>query len=156
MRRYSGSTVSASISSPRSATQNASQSKPVSSHLCGSKQYESAYSSPAWVQRSSGQTAADPAYAASTCSQTPYCAQIAPISGSGSTAVVEVVPIVATTIAGITPAARSASIAARSASGRMAWVRGSTSTARTPSVPSPAIRAAFSIEECPWVDVYAR
>ena len=56
-----GTMLSAAVNSTRSATQNASQSKPVSSHLCGSKQYESAYSSPACDQRSSGQTIADPA-----------------------------------------------------------------------------------------------
>lgn len=61
--------------------------------------------------------------------------------------------MVATTIAGTSPAARSASIAAHNAAGRIAWLAGSTSTARTPSAPSPAIRAAFSMEECPWVDV---
>ena len=37
--------------------------------MCGSKQYESANSTPSCDQRSSGQTAAAPAYAASTCSQ---------------------------------------------------------------------------------------
>src|SRR3712207_3703569 len=109
LRRYSGSTVSAATSSARSATQNASQSNPVSSHLCGSKQYESASSRPACDQRNSGHTATAPAYAASTCSHTPNSRQISPIAGNGSTAVVEVVPTVATTIVGTAPAARSAS-----------------------------------------------
>jgi aromatic-L-amino-acid decarboxylase len=55
----------------RSATQNAVQSKLVSSHLCGFVQYESACSTPALIQRSSSQTAATPAQAASTCSHAP-------------------------------------------------------------------------------------
>ena len=68
-------------------------------------------------------------------------------------AVVEVVPMVAATSAGTFPAARSASIAARSASGRIASVS-SVSTSRSPSCPIPAIRTAFSIEECPSGVVY--
>jgi hypothetical protein len=115
--------------------------------LCGSKQYESAVDSPSWIHRYSGQTAADPAYAASTCSQARCRAAIAPISGNGSIAVVEVVPTVATTSAGTRPAARSAAIAASSASGSIANVVGSTSTARTAALPSPAIRAALSMDE---------
>src|SRR5687768_1386097 len=152
-RRYSGSTVSASISSARSATQNASQSNPVSSHLCGSKQYESAVDSPLWIQRYSGQTAAAPAYAASTCSHAPAAAAIGPISVSGSIAVVDVVPTVATTSAGTLPAARSASMAARNEDGSIACVAGSTATVRTAALPRPAIRAAFAIDECPCVEV---
>ncbi len=44
--------------------------------------------------------AAEPAYAASTCSQTPWRRQIASTAGTGSTAVDEVVPMEATTQAG--------------------------------------------------------
>ena len=55
--------------------QNAEQSIGVKSHLCGLTTIESARSHPSRHQRSSGQTAAEPAYAASTCSQTPASSQ---------------------------------------------------------------------------------
>src|SRR5438034_1112251 len=64
--------------------------------------------------------AAVPAIAASTCSQRLYFLQIAPMAGSGSMARVEVVPTVAQTKNGVSPAALSPSIASSSSSERMA------------------------------------
>src|SRR3712207_5943776 len=99
LRRYSGTMLSARTSASRSRTQNASQSNDVNIHLCGLKQYESARSSPSWIHRSSGHTAAVPLIAASTCSHAPPAASAtAPI---GSMAFEEVVPTVATTYAGV-------------------------------------------------------
>jgi hypothetical protein len=63
-----------------------------------------------------------------------------------------VVPTVATTRAGVRPEARSVAIAAASASGRIAKSP-STSTVRTDAAPRPAIRAAFSMDEWPCVEV---
>ena len=58
--------------------------------------------------------------AASTCSHTSRSWQTAPMSATGSIAIDDVVPTVATTMHGTNPAARSASMAAASASGRIA------------------------------------
>ena len=71
---------------------------------------------------------------------------------SGSSAVEEVVPTVAATKNGVRPAARSSAIAAASASGRSANAS-STSIIRSWSGRNPAIRIAFSIELCAWLDV---
>ena len=71
----------------------------------------SACSTPSKIQRISGTIAAVPAQAASTCSQIPSDWQIAAIAGTGSMAVEDVVPTVATTHAGISPLARSSAIA---------------------------------------------
>src|SRR5438128_1665874 len=94
---------------------SAEQSSGVNSHLCGFTTTESAHSAPSMHQRSSGQTAAAPAYAASTWSQTPASLQRSAIAGTGSTEVVEVVPTVATT-------------AVTSARGKSADIRNSSST----------------------------
>src|SRR6516165_9313501 len=75
--------------------QTAEQSIGVKSHLCGFTTTESARSTPSMHQRSSGQTAAEPAYAASTCSHTPASPHRRAISDTGSTDVVDVVPTVA-------------------------------------------------------------
>ena len=107
----------------------------VKSHLCAFTTSESARSTPAKAQRNSGQTMAEPAYAASTCSQAPARAQASAIAGTGSTEVVDVVPTVATTAQA--PARSSASARIRYAA--------STGTLRSSS---PAMRQAFSTEEC--------
>ena len=73
------------------------------------------------------------------------------MAASGSTAVVEVVPTVAQTSTGVYPRATSRSIREASAPGFMARSP-STSTMRTASLPSPAMRTAFSIEECVSAD----
>jgi hypothetical protein len=62
-------------------------------------------------------------------------------------AVVDVVPTVAHTITGLRPRATSRSSRAARAAGRIARSP-STSTIRTASLPRPAIRTAFSIDEC--------
>ena len=86
--------------------------------------------------------------AASTWTQIPCSRASRPISPSGSNAPVEVVPSVTVTKQGIRPAARSARIRPANASGRAARVFGSTGMERRLSPPSPAIRTAFSSEEC--------
>jgi hypothetical protein len=126
--------------------QNRSQSKFTPIHLCGLVQYESTWSRPALTQRSSGHSAAMPAWAASTCNQIPSRRQMAASSGTGSKAVVDVVPAVAHTKKGRRPAARSSAMAASSASGRMANAA-SWATTRRLSVPTPATRTPFSIDE---------
>ena len=75
------------------------------------------------------------------------------IAGTGSMLVVDVVPTVATTQNGRKPAARSASTAAASASGRM---RNSASVPilRTFRCPMPIAIAPFSIEECASSEQY--
>ena len=69
----------------------------MNSHLCGLTTIESARSQPARLQRNSGQTHAEPAYAASTCSHAPERSQPSAIAATGSTEVVAVVPTVGTT-----------------------------------------------------------
>jgi hypothetical protein len=147
------------VSAAASRTQNRSQSKLVSSHLCGLMHTESARSSPAANPRCSGHTSAAPAQAASTCNQ--GAAPDDPIAsaraGSGSNAPVEVVPSVATTSAGVSPARRSASNARARSAG---------SIRRPASVPivrtrlasfgwsaSPATIAALITDECACVEV---
>jgi len=76
------------------------------------------------------------------------------MAGAGSIAVEEVVPTVAQTKHGVCPARRSSSMARSSASGRIAWLA-STSIRRTFRRPIPAMPAAFSSDECAWVEVYA-
>ena len=75
-----------------------------------------------------------------------------PIAGDGSNAVELVVPWLAHTQNGCSPAALSSAMAASSASGRMAKSR-STATTRIRSVPIPAIRSPFSIDEWAWAVV---
>ena len=105
----------------------------MNSHLCGLTTIESARSQPSRHQRSSGQTAAEPAYAASTWSQTPACSQRSASAGTGSTDVDDVVPTVATT-------------AVASSSGKSVVIRNSSSTG-TVRYSSPRIRTAFSTEK---------
>src|SRR3954471_19788641 len=128
--RYSGTSANVSCSTSGRLVQKAEQSIGVNSHLCGLTTKESARSQPARHQRSSGQTAAAPAYAASTCSQTPASSQRAASSATGSTDVVDVVPTVATT-------------AVASSSGKSARMRNasSTSTFRNSSPTSLAARS---------------
>ena len=109
------------------------------SHLCGLTTTESARSTPSNAQRSSGQTIAEPAYAASTWSHAPCRSQRSATAGTGSTDVVEVVPTVATTAAVSSRASASAS-----ASGRMR----NSASAGTLRSSRPRIRAALSTEEC--------
>ena len=125
----------------------------VSSHLWGLKTNESACSIPSRIQRRSGRIAAEPAYEASTWSQVACRAQISPMGPSGSTAVDDVVPTVATTQAGRTPAARSASIAAASASGRIAKAP-STGMVRSISRPMPESLTPLGTDECASADAY--
>ena len=87
-----------------------------------------------------------PAIAASTCSQAPASWQIVAISAVGSKAIDEVVPRVAHTKNGVSPAARSDSISVASESGRIAN-SASCSTTRIDLLPTPAIRSAFSTLE---------
>ena len=77
------------------------------------------------------------------------------ISGTGSMLVVEVVPTVATTASGRTPAARSASTASASRSERM---RRSSSVAILvrPSRPMPSVMQALSTDEWASADAYTR
>src|SRR5438445_773408 len=98
--RYSGTIENASRSTSGWRVQSTLQSTGVNSHLCGLTTTESASSAPSSTQRSSGTRAALPAYAASTCSQRRCSAQTAAIVATGSTLVLDVVPIVATTAAG--------------------------------------------------------
>ena len=79
-RRCAGTRAGSTARRParsRSATQNASQSKLVSSHLCGLVRRSRRCSRPSLSQRSSGATAATPAHAASTCSHAPASCAIA-------------------------------------------------------------------------------
>ena len=71
------------------------------------------------MPRYSGTIASMPPYAPSTCSHTFSRRQISAIAGTGSMLDVLVVPTVATQASGRNPFARSAAIAAASASGRM-------------------------------------
>jgi len=75
----------------------AEQSKLTNIHLWGLKLNESARSTPAIKYRNSGQTNADPAYAASTCSHTLCSWVTTPISAKLSKLQIDVVPNVATT-----------------------------------------------------------
>ena len=135
MRRNSGTSEKASRNSSGRLVHSREQSIGVNIHLWALTTRESARSIPSNAQRSSGQTMAEPAYAASTWSHAPAAAQRSPIAGSGSTDVVEVVPTVATTAA--TSSSSSASARIRNSS--------SEGTLRS-SIPS--IRAALSAAEC--------
>ena len=88
---------------------------------------------------------AEPAIAASTWSQSPCLAVTAAIASMGSSAVVAVVPVVATTAQGTAPAARSRSIAASSSSAHIAYAA-SCRIRRTFARPNPASSAALSTE----------
>ncbi len=122
------------------------------SHLCGFTTSESARSQPSSTWRISGTTAAEPPYAASTCSHMPWRAHTSATAATGSTLVVDVVPTVATAARGRTPAATSAATAS---SNRSARIRNSASVAilQSPSWPSPSAMQAFSTEECAWSEV---
>src|SRR5207253_1173191 len=145
--RYSGTIENASRSTSGWRVQSTLQSTGVNSHLCGLTTTESASSAPSSTQRSSGTSAALPAYAASTCSQRRCSAQTAAIVATGSTLVLDVVPTVATTATGRWPAAMSVSIAARSAVTSMRNAL-STGMRRHPSWPKPSTMPAFSTDEC--------
>ena len=69
----------------------------VNSHLCALTTSDDARSTPACDQRCSSHDHAEPAYAASTCSQAPTDSHAAAQSGTGSTDADDVVPTVATT-----------------------------------------------------------
>ena len=75
------------------------------------------------------------------------------MAATGSIAVDDVVPTLATTKNGVSPAARSSAMAAASASGRRAKrVVDLDQPAAGPGC-SPAMRTAFSIELWAWVEV---
>ena len=112
------------ISCCGSRTYNSEQSRTVPIHLCGFQESESAPSGPgtprAPRRRHSGSTSAEPAIAASTCTQAPCsaahrqdCRERVYRGRPGR-------PDAATTAAGRRPASTSARIASRSASGRRA------------------------------------
>ena len=112
----------------------------MSSHLWASVQNESASSTPSSSPRCSGQSAATPAQAASTCTHAP-CSRATPaIARTGSTAPVPVVPIVGHTSTGRRPAATSALTRAASASGDMLAVPREVATTRSARAPRPATR----------------
>src|SRR3954447_25371407 len=92
VRRYSGTRLNARRKSSGRDVQRHEQLMPVSSHLCGLTTSESAAVTSS--VRSSGQTQAEPAYAASTCSHA--CPLRLAISATGSDEVADVVPTVAT------------------------------------------------------------
>jgi hypothetical protein len=106
----------------------------VNIHLWALITSESASSTPSNAQRSSGQTIAPPAYAASTCSHAPAARHARATAATGSTEVVDVVPTVATT---------AATSSSSSASGRMRYSP-STGSLRSSM---PSIRAPFSTDE---------
>ena len=97
-------------------------------------------------------SAANPPYAASACSHSPSAAQTSAIASNGSTAPVFVVPALAATTHGTSPAARSAATAARSAAteSRKSPSAGSTRTLRRGT---PAVHAARSTAVCAWSEV---
>ena len=103
--------------------------------MCAFTTSESASSTPSCVQRSSGQTHAEPAYAASTCSHVPAARQRSAIARTGSTDVIDVVPTVATTAAASASSSASTRIRNSSSDGTLCS-----------SIPS--IRAALSTDEC--------
>ena len=146
VRRYSGAISKVRTYSAASRTKWAEQSKLTIIHLCGLTTTLSACSTPSSSPRCSGAMAAVPAHAASTCSMTPWRRQIAPIRSSRSNPEAPVVPTVATTRIGVAPAAASPSIAERSPSSRIP-PSSPIGIARRLSLPSPAMRAAFSTEE---------
>src|SRR4029079_5263764 len=115
-------------------------------HLCGFVTRESARSQPARIDLNSGTIAAEPAYAASTCNQSPGSSQMGTISGTRSMLEVDVVPTVATTQNGRYPARLSSSTATASAPASM---RNSESVGilRKPRGPNPSVITAFSIDE---------
>src|SRR6266498_2047426 len=93
VRRYSGTRLNARRKSSVRDVHRHEQPIPVSSHLCGLTTSESAPDTSS--ARSSGQTHAEPAYAASTCNHASPLREA--ISATGSDDVVDVVPTVATT-----------------------------------------------------------
>ena len=91
-------------------------------HLWGFHASESACSTPCQRWRHSGSSMAEPAIAASTCSQIPYRLAMMAMASTGSIAVVAVAPTEQTIAAGTLPAARSRSMAAARAPGSIALV----------------------------------
>src|SRR4029078_7818218 len=92
---YSGMTLNPSRNSSGRRVQKAEQPCVVSSHLCGLTTSESTRSISSDAHRCSGHTIAEPAYTASTCSQTPCSSHASAIGATGSTDVDDVVPTVA-------------------------------------------------------------
>ena len=153
LRRYSGFTASERRISPASRYRKMLQSIGVDIHLWGFSTIESARSHPSNSLLFSGREAAGPAYAASTCIHTPSRSHTSAMADTGSTLVVEVVPIVAHTMTGVRPAARS-SVMARSSSSGIMRNRSSTGMRRRLSSPSPAATVALSSELWAWSDMY--
>ena len=101
---------------------------------------------PCHIQRHSGRIIAEPAIAASTCSQRPCRRATAAICSIGSSAVEVVVPVVATTAQGLRPAAQIARDRLFQRIRPHARSRRRAATRRTLSRPNPASSAAFSTE----------
>src|SRR3954466_6306305 len=98
--RYSGTRLNACLSTSGLLVYSTEQSIGTNSHLCGFITSECARSHPARTGRISGRIAADPPYAASTCSHNPSRSHTSAMAETGSMDVVEVVPTVATTAIG--------------------------------------------------------
>jgi hypothetical protein len=113
----------------------------------------SAPSMPAHIQRHSGRIIADPAMAASTCSQMAWRRAMSASSRLGSIDAVAVPPTHAAMAQGLRPAARSCSISALSAAARIPWFS-SSGTMRTYARPMPARSAPFSTHEWLPADAY--
>src|SRR5690606_37489522 len=107
--KYSGTSEKAFFRSLRSRQYSTERSNGVKNHLCGFITIESARSHPLKYCRISGTIAAEPAYAASTCSQIPCLLQISATASTGSTLEEDVVPIVGITQIGTYPASMSSS-----------------------------------------------
>src|SRR6202142_3741083 len=105
--------------------------------------------------RNSGHSAAVPDMAESTCSHAPSLWQIGPIFGRGSIAFDEVVPTVAQTKNGVSPAARSLSIARAKALASIPKCLSVGISLRW-SRPMPAMPIVFSGADGAWVEVYAQ
>ena len=126
---------------------NTEQSIGVNSHLWGFTTSESARSHPSSTWRISGRIAAVPPYDASTCNHIPCFSQISAMAGTGSMAVVEVVPTVATTASGTRPARVSFSTALASAAASILSAE-SVGIFLRASRPKPSVITALSTLEC--------
>lgn len=123
--------------------------------MCGgscSPLTESAVSTPSSWCWNSGHIHAQPG--ASTCTQAPYLFATASSSPTGSTAVVDVVPMVAQKKSGTSPAAASAAIPSWSRAGDRARWLSSTVVFRERMLPGrmPAMRQALAYASCVWSD----
>ena len=101
---------------------------------------------PSHIQRHSGRIIADPAIAASTCSQSAVLLASVAIASIGSSAVDVVVPAVATTAQGRAPAREIRGDRLGERVGRASRSASSCATRRMLSRPKPASSAAFSTE----------